>query len=197
MAHLELGIPLVIDLLPGRGALGGLLSVMLIARGDYVLLSACDTPFLQTKLLEAMLQTCKRGQDAVICRSSRGLEPLPGVYSCRLLQRLQAQVIQGEDLRLRTLLNACRTRIVQPEEFGIKDAEDQTFFNINTAETQPKRQPWLSRNCPPICKIDLSISAWRIIPRFKDVAVLKNNFAFCSRRLQPAQGNKIPSRKFF
>jgi molybdopterin-guanine dinucleotide biosynthesis protein A len=133
VAHLELGIPLVIDLLPGRGALGGLLSVMLIAKGDYVLLSACDTPFLQIELLEAMIKTCKGGQDAVICRSSRGLEPLPGVYSCRLLQRLQAQV-QSDDLRLRTLLNACRTRIIQPEEIGIKDAEDQTFFNINTPE---------------------------------------------------------------
>jgi molybdenum cofactor guanylyltransferase len=132
VAHLELGIPLAIDLLPGRGALGGLFSVMLIARGDYVLLSACDTPFIQPNLLEAMLHTCKRGQDAVICRSSRGLEPLPGVYSCRLLQRLETQVIQGEDLRLRTLLTACRTRILRPEEIDIHDAEEQSFFNINT-----------------------------------------------------------------
>ena len=47
LAHLELGFPLLIDVLPGRGALGGLLSVMLIAKGSHVLLSACDTPFLQ------------------------------------------------------------------------------------------------------------------------------------------------------
>jgi molybdopterin-guanine dinucleotide biosynthesis protein A len=133
VAHLELGIPLVIDLLPGRGALGGLLSVMLIARGDYVLLSACDTPFVQPKLLAAMLQTCKRGQDAVICRSSRGLEPLPGVYSCRLLQLLQTQV-QSDDLRLRTLLNACRTKILSPEEVSPQDPHELSFFNINTPE---------------------------------------------------------------
>jgi molybdopterin-guanine dinucleotide biosynthesis protein A len=138
VAHLELGLPLVTDLLPGRGALGGLLSVMLIAQGDYVLLSACDTPFLQPKLLAAMLHTCQRGQDAVICRSSRGLEPLPGVYSCRLLQRLQTQVTQGEDLRLRTLLNACRTKILLPAEVGVEDAEEQSFFNVNTAEDAAK-----------------------------------------------------------
>ena len=32
LAHLKLGFPLLIDVLPGRGALGGLLSVMLIAK---------------------------------------------------------------------------------------------------------------------------------------------------------------------
>ena len=52
VAHLELGIPLLIDVLPGRGALGGLLSIMLVAKGDYVLLSACDTPFLQPALFK-------------------------------------------------------------------------------------------------------------------------------------------------
>ena len=69
VAHLELGIPVVIDLLPGRGALGGLLSIMLIAKGDYVLLSACDTPFLQTRTVG--------GDDPnVQGRSGRGRLPL-------------------------------------------------------------------------------------------------------------------------
>ncbi len=151
VAHLELGFPVVIDLVPGRGALGGLLSVMLIAKGDYVLLSACDTPFLQTNLLAAMLQACRGSQDAVICRSSRGLEPLPGVFSCRLLQRLQAQVIQGEDLRLRTLLNACRTKILSPEE--VNPAWTRTnclFLILILPRTRPERQKWLSLNFAPI-----------------------------------------------
>ena len=87
------------------------------------------------------------GQDAVICRSSRGLEPLPGVYSCRLLQRLQAQVIQGDDLRLRTLLNACRTKILSPEEVNPLDPHELSFLNINTAEDAARAAKWLSLNC--------------------------------------------------
>ena len=51
LEHLSLGFPLLIDVVPGRGALGGLLSVMLVTRGSHVLLSACDTPFLQPALL--------------------------------------------------------------------------------------------------------------------------------------------------
>ncbi len=138
LEHLGLGFPLLIDVMPGRGALGGLLSSMLLARGSHVLLSACDTPFLQPALLEAMITQAHRGgQDAVVCRSSRGLEPLPGLFSCRLLQRLQAQV-QGEDLRLRTLLNSCRTRILSPEEVARFDPSELSFLNINTGEDAAK-----------------------------------------------------------
>ncbi len=138
LEHLGLGFPLLIDVMPGRGALGGLLSSMLVARGSHVLLSACDTPFLQPALLAAMINQARQGnQDAVVCRSSRGLEPLPGVFSCRLLLRLQAQV-QGEDLRLRTLLNSCRTKILSPEEVARYDAAELSFFNINTGEDAAK-----------------------------------------------------------
>ena len=140
LRHLELGFPLLIDVLPGRGALGGLLSVMLLANGSHILLSACDTPFLQPALLKAMIaQAARGGQDAVVCRSSKGLEPLPGLFSCRLLPRLQAQV-QGNDLRLRTLLTACRTKILLPEEVGREDPNELSFFNINTAEDVARAQ---------------------------------------------------------
>jgi molybdopterin-guanine dinucleotide biosynthesis protein A len=134
LEHVGLGSPLLIDLVPARGALGGLATAMLVARGSHVLLCACDTPFVRPALLEAMLaQAQKGGNDAVVCRSSRGLEPLPGVFSCRLLQRLQAQV-EGKDLRLRTLLSSCRTRVLPPEEVALYDAAELSFFNINTSE---------------------------------------------------------------
>ncbi len=132
LAHLSLGYPLLIDALPGRGALGGLLSIMLVARGSHVLLAPCDTPFLQPTLLAAILAAARQANpDAVVCHSSRGLEPLPGLFSCRLLPRVQAQV-QGDDLRLRTLLDACRTTILSPEDVTRHDPQELSFFNINT-----------------------------------------------------------------
>ncbi len=138
LKHLGLGFPVLIDAIPGRGALGGLLSAMLIARGSYVLLSACDTPFLRPVLLEAMIAQARQGnQEVVVCRSRRGLEPLPGVFSCRLLQRLQAQMQSG-DLRLRTLLDSCRTRVLPPEEVALYDPTELSFFNINTGEEAVK-----------------------------------------------------------
>ncbi|MBM4287500.1 MAG: molybdenum cofactor guanylyltransferase [Deltaproteobacteria bacterium] len=134
LSHLCLGLPLLTDLVPGRGALGGLLTAMLVARGSHVLLSACDTPFLRPALLTAMLDQAGQGSlDAVVCRSSRGLEPLPGVFNCRILSRVQTQ-LQSGDLRLRTLLADCRTRVLPPEEVALYDAGELSFFNINTGE---------------------------------------------------------------
>ncbi len=131
-AHVSLGYPCVIDLWPGRGALGGLLSVMLVAQGEWILLAACDTPLLQPALLQAMVRQGGRGgRDAVVCQSSRGLEPLPGLFHIRLQPRVQAQVQAGL-LPLRTLLAACRTVILPPEEVQRHDPEERSFFNINT-----------------------------------------------------------------
>jgi molybdopterin-guanine dinucleotide biosynthesis protein A len=105
---------------------------MLVAQGSHVLLAPCDTPFLQPALLSAMLdQACRRGPDAVVCRSSRGLDPLPGVFHTRLLPRLETQ-IQQADLRLRTLLDACRTTILPPDQVARHDPQELSFFNINT-----------------------------------------------------------------
>lgn len=145
LEHLGLGAPLLIDVSPGRGALGGLLSVMLVARGSHVLLSACDTPFLQPELLAAMVAQAGGGLDAVVCRSSRGLEPLPGVFSCRLQARVQVQLKSG-DLRLRTLLEACRTKILTPAEVAGYDPAELSYFNINTSEEARKAAALLRQN---------------------------------------------------
>lgn len=134
LAHLALGYPCLSDLWPGRGALGGLLSIMLVARGEWLLLTACDTPFLQPALLQALVQTACRGRgDAVVCQSSRGLEPLPGLFHSRLQPLIQAQVQEGV-LPVRTLLARCRTTILSPEDVQRHDPEERSFFNINTPQ---------------------------------------------------------------
>ncbi|HAY22724.1 MAG TPA: hypothetical protein DCY27_11305 [Desulfobacterales bacterium] len=134
LEHISLGLPFLIDLFPGRGTLGGLLSAMLVARGDCVMLSACDMPFLQPSLLRAMLLYARQGSpEVVVCRSSRGLEPLPGVFSRRLLLRLEHRVERGE-LRLRTFLDACRTRVLSAAEVASHDPAELSFFNLNTPQ---------------------------------------------------------------
>ncbi len=134
LEHLSLGYPCLSDLWPGRGALGGLLSIMLVARGDWILLTACDTPFLQPELLRAMVQTARSGRwDAVVCQSSRGLEPLPGLFQSRLQPRVQTLIREGV-LPVRALLAACRTAILSPEEVHRSDPLERSFFNINTPQ---------------------------------------------------------------
>lgn len=134
LAHLSLGYPCLIDLWPSRGPLGGLLSVMLVAQSDWVLLAPCDIPFLQVALLQALVQTAQKGKsDAVVCQSSRGLEPLPGLFHRRLQPSLEAQVQKGA-VPVRALLAAGRTTVLPPEECRHYDPLERSFFNINTPQ---------------------------------------------------------------
>ncbi len=131
--HASLGLPLLIDLHPGRGALGGLLTAFLVAETDYVLLAPCDSPFLQVPLLRCLVSLAlEQRLDAVACQSSRGLEPLPGLYHRRLQPRLEA-MIQRQDLRLRQLLTSRHARILSPAEVARHDPEERSFINFNTA----------------------------------------------------------------
>ncbi|MBW1918188.1 MAG: molybdenum cofactor guanylyltransferase [Deltaproteobacteria bacterium] len=130
--HLGLDLPLVTDLIPGRGVLGGLLTALFYARPPLVLLAPCDTPFLQTDLLRYLVaQAQGKGVEAVVCQSNRGLEPLPAVFRGRLFSRLEAFLTQG-DYRVREFLRHCRTRLVPAETVARFDPQEQSFLNLNT-----------------------------------------------------------------
>jgi molybdopterin-guanine dinucleotide biosynthesis protein A len=132
LRHVSLGYPCLLDLWPGRGALGGLLSVMLVAQGEWILLAACDAPFLQPALLQAMIHRTRIGRpDAIICQSSRGVEPLPGLFHRRLQRPLEKQVKKGP-VALRAFLTAHRLVILPPEEVHRHDPAERSFINLNT-----------------------------------------------------------------
>ena len=108
-----------------------------------MLLSACDTPFFK-HLLEAMIPgLAGEARTAVVCRSSRGLEPLPGVFSCRLLQRLQAQV-QSDDLRLRTLLNPAGPEYCLRKKLIPRTRTNYLFLTLIPLRMRPEPQKWPS-----------------------------------------------------
>jgi len=130
--HLVLDLPMVTDLVPGRGVLGGLLTAMFYARYPLVLLAPCDTPFLQTSMLKNLVtQAQSKRVDAVFCQSSRGLEPLPAIFKTRLFSRLEAFLTQG-DYRVREFLRHCRTSLVPLGAVARLDPQELSFLNVNT-----------------------------------------------------------------
>ena len=76
-----LNLPLVTDLIPGRGALGGLYTAMSAARKPLVAVVACDMPFASAALLAAQRDLLlATGSDAVIPQTGGGTEPFHAVY---------------------------------------------------------------------------------------------------------------------
>jgi len=134
LAHLSLGLPLITDLRPWQGPLGGLETALFYARTPLVLAAAADAPFLAPPLLAALAARAASGvKTAVVCHTSLGLQPFPGIYSVRLLPRVTAY-LNDEGRHARRFLEQCRPQVLSPEEVARLDPQGRSFLNLNTPE---------------------------------------------------------------
>jgi molybdopterin-guanine dinucleotide biosynthesis protein A len=135
-----LQLPLIRDVLPGNGALGGIYSGLLVAKFATVIVVGCDMPFVNVDLLVAEVNLLKNSEaDAVIPKSgvslqkrSAGLEPLHAVYQRDRCLPAVFHSIQQNRLRLTDWLGAVTVREMSPEEVIVYDPDFLAFQNVNT-----------------------------------------------------------------
>ncbi|MCL6621470.1 MAG: molybdenum cofactor guanylyltransferase [Syntrophobacterales bacterium] len=132
LGHAALGLPLMLDLRPFQGPLGGLLTALTFSPTPWVLAAAVDCPLLQPALLEALCRGAgATPRPAVVSESARGLEALPGLFHVRLRPRLEEYLARGER-RLRPFITACRPEVLPREETRRLDPGGLSFVNVNT-----------------------------------------------------------------
>jgi molybdopterin-guanine dinucleotide biosynthesis protein A len=109
LAHLTLGLPILTDLIPGQGPLGGLHTALFYALTPWVLAVAVDCPFLDPALVAHLAaRALKTSRPALVYGSARGLEPFPGLYHKRLAPQLETFL--ATDRRLRIFVEQRRNR---------------------------------------------------------------------------------------
>lgn len=130
-----LGLPLVPDVMPGMGALGGLFTALFAAREPLVAVLACDMPFIQADLLEVQRDILLREQvDIVVPRSPEGLEPLHSIYRrSTCLPAVQAALAAGER-KVISWFSRVKLRVMEPEEVARYDPDFRSFVNVNSPE---------------------------------------------------------------
>ena len=130
--YADLGVRVVPDAMAGAGPLGGLYTALLDARHERVLVIACDLPFVPSALLERLAIESGTGEqvDAVVPRTSRGLEPLCALYRKACAALAQARIARG-DLRMTALLADLRVRELGHDALAPYDGE-ALFENVNT-----------------------------------------------------------------
>ena len=141
--HLNVGMHS--DIIPDTGALGGIYTGLTYASHDTVLCVACDSPFLEPKLLTYLVSVLGE-YDAVMpyTYSSRQtpfrrnntqitLQTLCAAYAKRCLPIIE-QMIRESDLRVHALAEHAHVQRVSPEIWEEFDPEGRSFFNINTPE---------------------------------------------------------------
>ena len=155
--YTHLDVPMHGDILPDTGALGGIYTGLIHASHDVILCVACDSPFLEPKLLSYLVSVLGeydavmpytyssrqtpfcRNKDIGVTNPSYGddtqitLQTLCAAYSKRCLSIIELMLRESE-LRVHALQERARIQRVSPEVWREFDPEGMSFFNINTPE---------------------------------------------------------------
>lgn len=129
-AYRYLGLPLVGDVFPEQGALGGIYTAIYAARSPYALVIACDMPFLNRDLL-AYLIHLRAGYDVVVPRLGGVPEPLHALYSKNCLEPIRRSLESGVR-KIITFFPEVRVRYVDEAEIDRFDPAHLSFINVNT-----------------------------------------------------------------
>jgi molybdopterin-guanine dinucleotide biosynthesis protein A len=127
-----LNLPLFPDIIPDRGALGGVYTALHSARGDLVALVACDMPFANPKLLAYQLETLvEGGYDAVIPKEEGGTEPFHAVYRRETCLPAVRAAIQADKWRVDSWFAQVKIHFLSAEEIRPYDPNGLAFVNVN------------------------------------------------------------------
>lgn len=121
----------ITDIRTGIGPIGGLHAGALAARGDYIFLSACDMPCVETAVVSYLFEAIGDYDAAIPSWNAEMLEPLHAVYRrSAILGYLESHT----SLSLRPMIRSINTRYVPVTELRQFDPELTTFTNINKIE---------------------------------------------------------------
>lgn len=126
------GVRTALDVLPGRGSLGGLYSGLLVASQEWCLAVACDLPFLNPSLLRFMA-SLTGDEDALVPVVAGQFQPLHALYRKSCLPALQACLARNE-LQMKAFLKEIKVRFLPEAECRNYDPELLSFWNLNRPE---------------------------------------------------------------
>jgi molybdenum cofactor guanylyltransferase len=127
-----LGLPMVGDVYPDHGSLGGIYSGLKAAAGQAALTVACDMPFLHPEIVKLVAERAGEG-DVVIPRVGRQLETMHAAYGKACLPHIEARLEAG---RLKIVDFFDKVRVVEIAEANVARFRDPqiAFMNVNAPD---------------------------------------------------------------
>jgi Molybdopterin-guanine dinucleotide biosynthesis protein A len=140
-AYAFLKLPLISDLKPDRGALGGLYTAIASASNPIVAAVACDMPFASPTLIEAGTRlVVEEGADVVIAKSEEGFEPLHAVYRQETCLSAIEAALAANQWKVIAWFPQVKVRILTSDEIRRYDPSGLAFWNVNTPEEFSKAE---------------------------------------------------------
>ena len=120
------GIPVVPDVYPGEGPLGGILTALLHTTSDWNFICACDMPSLGNGVVEGLFRAAEQSDAEIVLPYDAAGRPQPlcAVYHRSVLGTVQAAFDRGIR-KITAGLEGVRTAAAQVEDIN-------AFQNVNT-----------------------------------------------------------------
>ncbi|HEX5702772.1 MAG TPA: molybdenum cofactor guanylyltransferase [Pyrinomonadaceae bacterium] len=126
-------LPTVPDVYEKWGALGGIHAALSAAKTDWIIVIACDLPFVKRDLFEWLKSFVADSIDSIVPMQADGRpQPVCALYrreTC--LPEIERLISAGEHTP-RALLANVRTRYVEFSELGDLRGAENYFLNLNT-----------------------------------------------------------------
>lgn len=128
----ETPVPVVADRLTDKGAPGGLHAALDSAATPWVLLVACDMPFIAPGFIQTLAGLRRAGLQWLCVEQEGRLQPMPGLYHRALLPTLEARLPANPSFR--DVLSCAPGQRVAPEAFSAADPDLASLRSLNTAD---------------------------------------------------------------
>ncbi len=131
----------VSDIMPGHGPLGGIHAGLVQAAHPWMLVTACDLPFISVPVARLMIE-CAADYDAVVPRYRGYAEPLYALYNKNCLEVMEQHLVRGQG-KIRRLYDEIRVRYLEEEEMSLVEPHlERAFLNLNTPKDMLEAQAW-------------------------------------------------------
>jgi len=124
-----LELPVITDKSQGGGPMIGIYSGLMAASAEYVLVLSCDMPFINTGLLQHLINSSD-GANASVARHRGFTEPLCGIYRRDLTVTLESLIADGK-FKLLAFLEEVNARYIEIDG-SLPFYNPDLFLNVNT-----------------------------------------------------------------
>jgi molybdopterin-guanine dinucleotide biosynthesis protein A len=130
--------PVVEDLFPGCGPLGGIHAALRSSQTELNLMLAVDMPFVSTAFLAFLIGRARDSKATVtVARTPEGWQPLCAVYR-RAFADSAENALRAGRYKIDALFENTKTQVIEKEELHAAGFSAELFRNLNTPEQQRK-----------------------------------------------------------
>jgi molybdenum cofactor guanylyltransferase len=127
--------PVVEDVFPNCGPLGGIHAALRASQTELNLILAVDVPFVSPALLEYLIKRARNSASATVtvAKAGGGWQPLCAVYRREFAETAE-QTLRAGRFKIDALFDATSTQVISEEELAAAGFSANMFRNLNTRE---------------------------------------------------------------